>query len=1149
MVCADGANGTPNPQPAGNYLCRSKSSRGSLLGAITSLLGAILLPQLALAVPSFDPFADATGSGGTSYGVGIALTNQFNRALFGPWYARGASFPAGGPTTQPMVVAGNLSYPGLPASTGNSVSFAPANSMSACLDLNLPAGGQPAVVYYSFLLKLTDLSNVPTYATNNPFAAFADDPSLSFSANQIGRLGTRLLTKKVGSGFVLGTSRSATTANFVYEPDVNAHNLGDVLFVVAGYQRDGTVRTNVNLWINPASSSFGSITPPAPTLSALTGITALNTSGARAFALLCQFPSAPSGIIDDLRVGTNWASITAGPDIFTQPTNLTLNAATTATFTVGAFGGLPLHYQWQKDGADLPDGGKISGATSAVLTISNVLAGDVGSYALVISNSYGVITSTLVSLAVNDPIITTQPAGQVMPAGSNTTLHVVAVGTPTLTYKWYKDNSPLSDGGHIAGSSTANLSVSSFSSGDAGTYNVIVQNGLSSSITSSNAVLLAVDPAIISQPQSVTNGYGTTATFQVTVSGTLPISYQWHKAGFGDLTDGGNLSGSHTNVLTITAVSSPDSGTYSVTMTNTQGLVESAPAVLTVRDPAIISGPDSTNITAGATATFHALVVGSTSLTYEWHKNGLILFDGGNVSGTSTDTLTIINASTADQASYSLVVNGVSTETSSNATLTIVAPFVLTAQPTSRKVAPGSTTALAVGATGPSLQYQWRFETTDIPGATAAAYSLTNVQPGVTGTYHVVVSSLGNSQTSSPAGVTLVNLIRLYDTNLVALRVGDGAQTLSANGNTISVDQFAPDGTYLSTVGIPNDGPYGILALGPNIVPVGANTSITGNGLSRSADGAHLVIAGYNTNLTYNAPLQNSTALAVPRGIGVIDASAHYTLAIASTNAFSNIIWRGGITDGTNNYWGWGRSPGTWYFGADASSVLVQSLWANLRSMGLFNGSIYCVSAVSGNNGVMKLDGMPTAAVTPTVMIASGSTGSSDLDVSPNGNLIYLADDRSAANGGGVQRYEFDGANWNLIYTLTGGLPNGARYVAVDFRGANPIVYAVTTETDNNQIVVLADTGAGSAGTTIASAGVNQNFRGIRLGPTAPTSTTAPVLGASADASNLVLNWNGSYTLQSAATATGPYVDVINGTRPYTNGLHSATQRYFRLRR
>lgn len=1096
------------------------------------------------ALPVYEPFADMTAFGGTSYTVTSNLWAQTNYPT-GRWQGLGTSGFSG---VMPVITTGNLTYPGLLASTGNSVSVQPSSGGGARLNLtNNFGGGSPASIYYSFLLKITDLTAVPTYNTNNPIVALCDDPREQTA--QVARLGARLLTKKSGAGYVLGLGRNNTLTDYAYETTV--HNVGDTVFVVACNELVSGV-TNVNLWVNPSSATFGAASAPTPSASAVlysaTG-GGLNATGPQAFAIIDQFPSAPSGVIDDVRIGKTWAAATGAPDIAIAASNLTVNAGSTATFSVLAFGGATLGYRWQKDGSDLNNGGKISGATSATLTISNVLTADAGGYALVISNAYGLVTSPTATLAVNDPVIVTQPVSQVtIPTGSNTTLHVVAVGTPTLTYQWYHNASPLSDGGHIAGASTANLTVSSFSAAnDAGTYNVVVQNGLSSSVTSSNSILLATDPSITSQPQSITRVYGSNATFQVTVSGTPPISYQWHKAGFGDLTDGGNISGSHSNILTISAVSAPDAGTYSVTVTNTQGNVDSAAAELIVLDPAILSGPDSTNLTAGSTATFHVVAVGTPGLTYEWHKNANILFDGGNISGASTDTLTIANVSTADQATYTLqVTSGLSaTVVSSNATLTIVQPFVITVQPTSRKVAPGATTALGVGATGQSLTYQWQLGSSNIPGATAAGYVITNVQAPSTGTYRVIVSSLGNSLTSSPATVSLVSPLTFAETNLVAYRVGDGAQTLSANGNSISLDQFDKSGSYLSTLGIPNDGPYGMLSLGPNIVTVGANTSITGNSLSRSGDGLHLSFAGYATNLSYNAPLQSSSAIAVPRGIGLIDANGHYTLAIASTNAFNNAIWRGGVTDGTNNYYGHARTTGTYYFGYDAPGVVIQSLWVNSRTMNIFNNNIYIVGAVNALNGVMMIPGYPTNATAGTVVFP-GSTGSSDCDVSPDGNTIYLADDGGSGGGSGVQKWHFDGSSWSQQYILNSGV--GARYVAVDYSGVNPIVFAVTTEDGNNTIVRIVDTGAGATGTMIANAGVNQNFRGIRFGP--KTATLArPSIAFSTDAgTNLLLNWPGPFYLQSATNVLGPYLDVVNGTRVYTNPVTVPPQSYFRLR-
>lgn len=1110
------------------------------------LLGLFGYIHDALALPSFDSFANATATGGTSYTVGSALTNQFNPTLFSAWYPRGTNFGS----TQPLVVSGSLSYPGLPASTGNSVSFVPVSGQNTCLDLNL-ASGQPNTVYASFLLKITDLTAVPATAANNPLAAFGDDPSPSYQA-QIARLGTRVLTKKVGGGYVLGTGKSATTTDFVYEPDGNAHNIGDVLFVVAGYQRVAGVQTNVNLWINPSASSFGSNQPPVPTLTAVTGGTALNTAGARFFGILCQFTTAPSGVIDELRVTTNWASATGGADIYAQPTNQTANAGTSAILRVGAFGGTPLSYQWQKDGGALSDGGNISGATTATLTVSSLLAADAASYAVVVSNTYSAVTSAVATLTVNDPWITLQPTNQAVSPGAATVLHVAAAGTPTLTYQWYKNSAPLSDGGNISGSQSDHLTITTFSSADVGTYYVVVMNGVSSSITSSNAVVGLTDPSITVQPQSVTNIYGTTASFQVSVSGTAPLGYQWHKQGFGDLSDVGNISGSHSSLLTMTGVSSSDSGTYSVTVSNAVGgWADSSPAVLTVRDPAITTQPASTTNVAGTTVTFHAVAVGTPSLTYVWYKNTSILFDDAiKYSGASTDTLSISNVAAADQDTYSLTVfNGSgASENSVAVTLTVTnppSPITITAQPTPRKVLAGSRTVLAVGAAGSSPQFQWQFGGNDIPGATTAAYVVTNVQPVVTGSYQVIVSNTINAQTSAPAVVSIVASLHLYPTNVVAVRVGDGAQALTTHGNSMFLDQLAPDGAYLTTMSLPDSGAKSVVAIGPTVTTT--PSSVTGSGLSRSANGRFLVFGGYNTNLNFTADLQSTPATIVPRGIGLIDGQAQYTLAISSANTSSGNFWRGAASDGTNNYWGFSRTLSTYYFGFDLPGLIVQTDWSNLRSMAIFNGRLYGVSAVAGKTGVMRFAGLPTAPETVETVINTGSSGASDCEVSPDGNLIYVADSNVAGSGGGIQRWQFDGSAWSLAYTLNDNLPNGAYYLTADFSGANPVVYAVTTEADNNQIVRISDTGAGAAGTVVAYAGANQNFRGVRLGPAATTNIARPLLSETPGASAVILNWGGSFFLQSATNVTGPYEDVINGTRPYTNTI-STGQQFFRLR-
>jgi len=57
-------------------------------------------------------------------------------------------------------------------------------------------------------------------------------------------------------------------------------------------------------------------------------------------------------------------------------------------------------YQWRKDGVQLSDGGTISGATTATLTIDPVSFDDPGSYDVVVTDDCGEITSSAVAFAV-----------------------------------------------------------------------------------------------------------------------------------------------------------------------------------------------------------------------------------------------------------------------------------------------------------------------------------------------------------------------------------------------------------------------------------------------------------------------------------------------------------------------------------------------------------------------------------------------------------------------------------------------------------------------------------------------------------------------------------------------------------------------------
>ena len=87
-----------------------------------------------------------------------------------------------------------------------------------------------------------------------------------------------------------------------------------------------------------------------------------------------------------------------------------------------------------------------------------------------------------------------------------------------------------------------------------------------------------------------------------------------------------------------------------------------------------------------------------------------------------------------------------------------VAPIVI-AEPQSTEVFKGEAPSLSVLATGSlPLNYQWKFNETDIPGATSYALVLTNVQPASSGAYRVVVSNAAGEAASLEATLTVADI-------------------------------------------------------------------------------------------------------------------------------------------------------------------------------------------------------------------------------------------------------------------------------------------------------------------------------------------------------------------------------------------------------
>jgi hypothetical protein len=105
------------------------------------------------------------------------------------------------------------------------------------------------------------------------------------------------------------------------------------------------------------------------------------------------------------------------------------------------------------------------------LVLNNVTVSNAGNYAVIISNPYGSVTSSVVTLIVaTPPSITNQPTGQSVTEGQSARFSVAASGTIPLTYQWQFD------GTNVSGATNSAYTINSIATNNTGFYSVVVSN-------------------------------------------------------------------------------------------------------------------------------------------------------------------------------------------------------------------------------------------------------------------------------------------------------------------------------------------------------------------------------------------------------------------------------------------------------------------------------------------------------------------------------------------------------------------------------------------------------------------------------------------------------------------------------------------------
>lgn len=154
-------------------------------------------------------------------------------------------------------------------------------------------------------------------------------------------------------------------------------------------------------------------------------------------------------------------------------------------------------------------------------------------------------------------------------------------------------------------------------------------------------------PSILTPPQNITLTAGQSGTMTVSISGSLPVAYQWLK-------NGSAIAGATSATLNFVNAQTADAGSYSVVVSNGAGSATSTNATLTVNAvvmaPMIATQPTSQSVTAGSNVTLSVLTNGSAPFSYQWRK------DGAAISGATGATLPLNNMQSAAAGSYTVVV-------------------------------------------------------------------------------------------------------------------------------------------------------------------------------------------------------------------------------------------------------------------------------------------------------------------------------------------------------------------------------------------------------------------------------------------------------------------------------------------------------------
>ncbi len=423
----------------------------------------------------------------------------------------------------------------------------------------------------------------------------------------------------------------------------------------------------------------------------------------------------------------------------TLTTNLSANAASACTgspLTLSvAASGSNLSYKFYRNGQTVQSG------SSNTYTVPSPTAVDAGTYTCQIGNACGDVLSAPVTVVVNSaPSAVQQPTGLGLCTGSSGQLQFVASGTPAPTYQWKRN------GVDIPGATSSTYAIASMNAGLAGSYQCNATNVCG--VTISNEVLLTnfTTPVFSTQPQSTNACQG--STVQLTAALANPIigtTYSWTRNNV-------QVIGANGPSLTITNLSTANTGTYLCLASNPCGNTWSAQAVVGLyTTPVITTQPVSQSFCVGVPFGFSVAVSNTTPTpSYQWRRNG------APIAGATNSSYTGAGSSANDGLYDCVVTNSCGSTTSTAATYTARVAPAITVQPQNTALCAGVNGVLSITASGTApIAYEWFRNGVGLGGFTNPAYTIFNPSGANAGQYFCRVTNACGSVDSNVITVTV----------------------------------------------------------------------------------------------------------------------------------------------------------------------------------------------------------------------------------------------------------------------------------------------------------------------------------------------------------------------------------------------------------